>query len=96
MRARTVMWLRLIVLAGTLALPLVVSVVALRGPGSVSHAADGDPAVIATGAVGGDPYRVAVNPCTYLIYAANGGDGTVSVIGDMPTPTDTPTPVLSP
>jgi hypothetical protein len=48
MIARDALRLLLMVLAGTLAGPLVVSVLVLRGPASVSRAADGDPSVIAT------------------------------------------------
>jgi pimeloyl-ACP methyl ester carboxylesterase len=48
MFARIVMRLFFMVLAGTLALPLVVSVLVLRGPASVSRAADGTPTPTAT------------------------------------------------
>ena len=52
MRARNALRLLLMVLAGTLILPIVVSVLALRGPASGARAADGDPAVIATSMAG--------------------------------------------
>jgi len=99
MSARNALRLFLVVLAGTLALPLVVSVLALRGPAFGARAADGAPAVVATVAVGSDPWGVAVNPDANRIYVANGNDDTVSVIEDIvpptpvpPTPTRTPTP----
>jgi len=79
-RAPNALRLLLIVLAGTLALPLVVSLLVLRGPAPVSRAADGDPAVIATIPVGSGPSDVAVNPNTDRIYVANSGSDTLSVI----------------
>ena len=48
MRARNALRRLLMVLAGTLALLLVVGALALRGSATVSRAADGDPAVIVT------------------------------------------------
>jgi len=80
MRARNALRLLLIVLAGTLALPLVASVVALRGPATVSRAADGDPTVIATISVGDHPCGVALNPNSNRIYVPNHHTPTVSVI----------------
>ena len=62
MHARTHLRLILMVLAGMVALPLVVGTLVLRGPAAVSRAADGDPFVIATVAVGTNPQGVAVNP----------------------------------
>jgi len=81
MRARNALRLLLMVLAGTLVLPIVVSILALRGPASVSRAAGGDPAVIATILLGGHaPWGVAVNPNTDRVYVANEDSANVSVI----------------
>ena len=83
MRTRNALRLLLIVLAGTLALPIVASVVALRGPASGARAADADAAVVATVSVPTEPVGVAVNPNTNLIYVTNfnnGYNGNVSVI----------------
>ena len=97
MRARNALRLLLIVLAGTLALPLVASVVALRGPATVSRAADGDPTVIATISVGDHPCGVALNPNSNRIYVPNFADDTVSVIEDIVPPTPVPsTPTAHP
>ena len=52
--------------------------------------------VVATVAVGSNPYGVAVNPNTNRIYVANYGDDTVSVIEDVPSPTPTPTRTPTP
>ena len=96
MRARTVMRLLLMGLAGTLALALVASVVALRGPAAVSRAADGDPAVVATVSVGDSPRGVAVNSTTNRIYVANWGSNNVSVVnGAANAVLGTPIPVGS-
>ena len=88
MRAGTPLRLVLVGLAGVLALALVVGFLALRGPAPGARAADGDPTVIATVAVGNSPYGVAVNPNTNLIYVAN-IDNTVSVI-DAPATRSSP------
>jgi len=80
MRARTVMRLLLMGLAGTLALLLVVTVIAVRGPASVSRADSGDPAVVATVAVESNPLGVAVNPVSNRIYVTNDLGNNVSVI----------------
>jgi len=56
--AGTNLRLFLMVLAGMVALSLMASVVALRGPASVSRAAYGDPAIIVTVAQGCQEVRV--------------------------------------
>ena len=73
MRAGTPFRLLLVGLAGVLTLPLVLGVVALRGPAPGAHAAAGDPTVIATIRIGrgGCPDAVAANPITNRIYVAN-------------------------
>jgi len=84
MRARTaILRLVLVGLAGVLVLPLVVGVLALRGPPSGAGADDGGPSVIATittGLGGRSPQGVAVDPNTNRIYVANSGSNNVSVI----------------
>jgi YVTN family beta-propeller protein len=83
MRAGTLFRLLLVGLAGTLVLPVVIGVSALRGAVSNARAGADDPTVIATipiGWGGRDPEGVAVNPSTNLIYVANEGSDNVSVI----------------
>ena len=82
MRVRHALRLLLMVLAGTLALTLLVSVLALRGPAPGARAADLGLPSLPPSEQGGRtvPEGIAVNPNTNLIYAANFESSNVSVI----------------